>query len=305
MRAYASRVRTSPTNTAPKPAPTMPKIVVPYLSQGMGVTAGPGGIPKMAPNAAQQYPSVPTNAPAPGTPPKAPIKPIDYSGDPWLQRFLAGFTTGNQEDEATALSDQKALLLGFGSKELAQKLLGNDPFVNTISDDPKSSFSVLANMRRAYDQTQAQMNDQYNKANLWFGGKRGQALGDLATSYMGDVNEATQTIMGRFNEIRDRLVAAKRNRTAERERQEFAAWERARDEALASGAAPPDGGGSSVDGGGGSAPGGTPTATPSAPAPAPVAPPVSPLAGLDPWMAAYIRNNKRPSGSGSGSVKAL
>jgi hypothetical protein len=237
--------------------------------------------------------TAPQTAPVQAPPPPGP-KPIDYSADPWLQRFMLGYNADEDKDKTSALAEQKRLLLGFGSKELAAKLLGaDDPFVNTISSDPKSSFSLLANMQRAYDQTVSQTEGVLNKNNLFFGGHRGKALGELATGHLGDVNQETVNMEGQFNAIRDALLGRQTERRTKKEEAEFAAWERANAEAAKNpSVAPP----------GAPAPAAAPQPVASAPStPAVAAPLPVNLGPMDPWAVALGLEDPTKKKTGSGS----
>ena len=301
----------TPVAPKPKPAPkpayaAPPKVTVPYLSGGAGVYVDPQGFPTNGPAGTPAPPTTPGINPLP-TPQAAP-KPIDYSSDAWLQDFLGQYNAESGSDQAGTLDKQKQLLLGFGSKELARKLLGeNDPFVNSISDDPSNSFSVLANLRRRYDQTVANTNQLLNKQNLWFSGYRGKQLGEMATANLQDINEQTGMAQGKFTELGDALLARQSQRTKDKRTAEFEAWQRAVDEAEKSGSAPP----------GSETPTGTgfPTQpTGSTPIPSASTPASTPSYGApDPWMVAAglappeseEERRRRLGGSGGLNFKAM
>jgi hypothetical protein len=103
---------------------------------------------------------------------------LNYSFDPLLQTALQGGEMQLTGARARMLEQQKQLLLKFGSREMAQKLLGSDPFVNTVSDDPYAGTSDLAQSRYQEIADRNQADIANNKLNLFFSSSR---AGDLAT----------------------------------------------------------------------------------------------------------------------------
>jgi hypothetical protein len=246
--------------------------------------------------------TTPQTQPVQSTPATAGPKPIDYSGDAWLQKFMTGFNADESTDATNTLDAQKKLLLGFGSKELARKLLGaNDPFIDTISDDPANSFSVLANLRRRYDTTVANTNQLLNKGNLFFGGYRGKELGRLGTENLGEITEQTATAQSGFDQLASGLLQRQSGRRKDKDAAEFAAWQRAVEESQKSGAAPPTGGGGEEQASQPVAPVAAPTSAAAVAGPA-YGPP-------DPWMVALglapPESARKPGGSGSRQFMAM
>jgi len=181
--------------------------------------------------------TVPT-APSPYVPPpivpSAPKK-IDYSNDPLLQQAILGQTETQTEADARRLRDQKELLLGFGSQELARKILGNDPFVNTISDDPFKAMSTLALNRRQEIDNQRLASEALNQNNLFFSSTRGNTLADITRQRLLADAQGTQQVQGSLNSIEDQHAQVVAAIKAARQQAEQEAYQRALEAALASG----------------------------------------------------------------------
>jgi hypothetical protein len=121
----------------------------------------------------------------------APPAPIDYSSDPILQQIIAGGNEALTGGKARMLRDQKQALLAFGSRDLARKLLGEDPFVDTVSDDPFTSMSALGLSRRQEMDDTRNTNEGLNKMNLFFSSERGDQLADVTRQRL--LRDATST----------------------------------------------------------------------------------------------------------------
>lgn len=113
--------------------------------------------------------------------------------------------------KAKSLEEKKRILLGFGSKELARSVLGNDPFVDTISDNPDTSTSTLGALGYQYRQQQQGFNETSNASNLFYGGGRGLGLRDLAHQNLVDVANATTTARGQLTASDDVVANAQRD----------------------------------------------------------------------------------------------
>jgi hypothetical protein len=110
-----------------------------------------------------------------------------------------------------SLEEQKRILLEFGSKELARSVLGNDPFVDTISDNPDTSTSILGRLGYNYRQQQQGFNEASSEGNLFYGGGRGVGLRDLAHQNLLNVSDATSTARQQLTASQDTVAQAKRD----------------------------------------------------------------------------------------------
>jgi len=130
--------------------------------------------------------------------------------NPWLDALRDNINTQIANAKSNALAQKKDALLGFGSKELAMKVLGmgaNDPFIQSISDNPDTSFSWLAreNFRNRMDTGVTEGN--LNAGNLFYSGARGVALQNLARTHLSNVDLESTAIRNQIAQIQRDLLA--------------------------------------------------------------------------------------------------
>lgn len=166
--------------------------------QGMG---GVGG--STLDNPATYGHGAPPVKPAPETP------QAGYQTDPILAQIQAAGLRNVGDAEAAAKEQTWNALLGFGSQELARKVLGNDPRIQTISDDPNTSFSTLAQIGRAYHDNVRHSDDTDNAANLFYSSARIGHLADESYHNQSNIATATAAVQNRLSQIQDALLAAK------------------------------------------------------------------------------------------------
>lgn len=120
---------------------------------------------------------------------------FDYSHDPVLQAFDAQSLASRGKRSALDLERQKRILLGFGSRSLAEEILGeDDPFLGSVSDDPDSSTSALAQLGYNFRQAKRDTIEDYNQQNLFWGGHHLKAQEELARErLLQEAGLATQT----------------------------------------------------------------------------------------------------------------
>jgi len=186
------------------------------------------GTPKLS------APQMEVPASSPSTTPTLPS--FDYSSYPALQDFLA-----MGEPSKAAFDEQKKnALIGFGSQELARKYFGNDPFIQSISDNPDTSFSTLAKENRNYRDTGIGTDESLNQQNLYFSGYRGKALGDLAYQHLQNINQGTQGLQNQFAGWDQQYAQALRDWQFQKLQMEQAARDWATQNSLANPGAPQD-----------------------------------------------------------------
>ena len=151
-----------------------------------------------------------TKQPAPKTTPFA----FDPETDPYLQGLKAQQQTDLNTQAAMNLASKKRILLGFGSQELARKLLGDDPFVNLVSANPDTSTSTLAQTAYTYRNKVQGFNEAENAANLFYGGGRGFGLRDLAHANLVDIANQTADIEDQLSGYDENYAAAVRTAQA-------------------------------------------------------------------------------------------
>lgn len=192
--------------------------------------------PQTDPNARQITPSdlgrgAPVVSPAPsgssaatttttsGGTTTAPAANWDPRTDPFVANLLNTQRTGRATTGAQLAQQTRDLLVGFGSKELANAILaGNpysvagdqsnpmatlDPFLNLVSDDPYNSVSTLGQENWGYlygggplgqgsNIGTIPFNEAENAANLWYGGGRQFGLGQAARAHQLNVGQETR-----------------------------------------------------------------------------------------------------------------
>jgi hypothetical protein len=172
--------------------------------------------------------------PAPPPPQqKPPPQTYDYSNDPILQGVYRRGEADTRLAQQQAIDARKQLLLGYGSQEMARKYLGaNDPFVATVSDDPATSFSALANIARQYNTGVVNLGNQVNALgqNTWWGSAHGSGLADLAVARMQDQATQEQQFNQGWQGISNDLTGALRDVENTKLGAEQAAYQRAIDE---------------------------------------------------------------------------
>jgi hypothetical protein len=120
-------------------------------------------------------------------------------------------TQKEQLAKANLLRLQKQELIGYGSQSLARSILGEDPTLGAISDDPRSSFSFLANLRRSYGVPIGQQEnwmgaartgyipeaeEAMNPDNLWFSSYHADRLRQLQQQQLMEQSKEEQRIQG-------------------------------------------------------------------------------------------------------------
>lgn len=188
---------------------------------------------------ASQSPAPGTTAPAPIAPVQPPKNPYD-TGDSVLQQILGQNQNLLGQAAAQKTADQRKLLLGFGSSELAKSLFGNDQsFVDAVAGNP---FSVLGQIKNQYEGRGGlvnQANERLNQGNLFFSSERTQnVLPGLATQRSGQEYDATQQVQDALEQV-SRAYTGTQNQAVQTEiqaRQDAA--DRATQAALASGYGP-------------------------------------------------------------------
>lgn len=111
------------------------------------------------------------------------VDPYDYSADPILNKIKAGTAKARvdaQSAKVAALQDE-AIRFGDGSDL-------NDPTV--AAEAAGNPFSVLAALKRDYDNTVHDHGETLNQNNLWYSGAHAKQLADDALGYQGQEYQA-------------------------------------------------------------------------------------------------------------------
>ena len=153
----------------------------------------------------------------------------DYLSDSFLQRLLAQRDADLKIRRGGAFSSYQNALLGFGSQEMVRETLGRllshpeyrdasgvenpdefiQQFASGVSAEPDTSFSTLAQLRRALrEDTRASDDETAKRRNLGFSGTRARALRDLDYGFQGQVNSETQALLNALNAITGNVTGA-------------------------------------------------------------------------------------------------
>jgi hypothetical protein len=150
-----------------------------------------------------------------------------------LRDIISGGEAQLSAARARKLERQKQLLLAFGSQEMARKLLGDDPFVNTVSADPYTSMSTLGLSRRAEIDQSRDTTEQMNQSNLFFSSARGQSLAEIARQRMLRDYQATNEFQSGLGALNDEYSGMEAQIMAQRRAAEQEAYNRAIQDAIA------------------------------------------------------------------------
>lgn len=114
--------------------------------------------------------------------------PYDYSGDPILMQAKAYAAKANEQAQAQADARLKQLGIEY--------------------NDPNNPFSTVARLDRRYGEDVYSTNEGFNKANLWYGGQRGKALGQLATALQQSKYDAANQYRAQTTDVANNLAQA-------------------------------------------------------------------------------------------------
>lgn len=135
---------------------------------------------------------------------KPPPRAIDYSADPILQQIRALTARNDASAQAGNLAARKQALESYGYDPALKGLYGDPGTQGTAQQNP---FSTLAILARAHTQRQTDLNQNYNKANLFYSSARGQALQNEGTQYLGEQAGAAQKLQDFLTGLASSLAA--------------------------------------------------------------------------------------------------
>jgi hypothetical protein len=199
-RGGALGVGAAPFPTLARSLAPAPRATSPFTS-GYG---GPAGVSSAPPTASPPRAAPAPPAQQPNTNPAAPTVAYDYSADPVLNQIQAIGVQDRASAEANALRLKKQLAIDYGDPDLANQL-GDTNTAQAATDNP---FSVRQQLATSYQRGQTGLEDQYNKANLFYGGARIKGLGDLANQYQGQLAGALGQEQSALGGIGDQLNTA-------------------------------------------------------------------------------------------------
>lgn len=104
----------------------------------------------------------------------------NYAADPILQELRSGAISDIGDAKRALVEGQRRELLRVGAKSVAQRVLGaNDPTVAAVSDDPDTSTSALARIKKQTRDYTIGADDDLNKANLYYSSNRLNTLSEI------------------------------------------------------------------------------------------------------------------------------
>lgn len=161
--------------------------------------------PYTAPSAgpSQQQPPPQALAQPPDT--SVPGIAYDYNTDPILQQITALSTQQRGDAQSGALSLRKQLAIDYGDTEYAQNVLGDAATAQAASANPNS---VRAQLLKSYQTGQGTLDENLNKANLFYGGERIKQQGNLTQNYQSQLAGATGNEQGALGNIQSNLTSA-------------------------------------------------------------------------------------------------
>lgn len=264
------------------PSGVMPNPATNYHQAMIDQGFGGGEVPHVAPGSSMPMSALGFGATPPagggGAAGMPDIGKLDYQADPILQKVLAAMKAGLTTARGNALSQYKDLLLGFGSQELAKttlsKLLGQagysdlpggkkiDKFLASVSDNPDTSQSTMAQLARALREATRTTNEGMSSSqggNLFFSGAHARSLRDLDYQHQAQTANATQALRQALFGASQGELATEQSWSQQILAAEEAAYSRALQVALANAAMASGGYGSggSGDGGGSGGDGGS------------------------------------------------
>lgn len=151
----------------------------------------------------------------------------DYSSDPILQQIRALAIRNDATAESQAADARRQELLNYG---YVPGLDYGDQATATAAQ--QSPFSVLAQLQRSHDQRTRSIDENTNRANLYYSSYRGQQLGNEGTNYLGDQANASQHLQGVLAQIAGNLASAKQTSQERIMQAEQDAYQRALSNAL-------------------------------------------------------------------------
>lgn len=125
----------------------------------------------------------------------------DYSSDPILQQIRASSIKSRDDARSAALARRKRLAILLGE---ASGIVDDAP---TAEAARGNTFSTLAEIARGYQRGVTDIDESFNKRNLFFSGHRGQALGRA-------LEDRNRQEYGARQSVQDALATVERELTA-------------------------------------------------------------------------------------------
>src|SRR6266542_2980900 len=129
-----------------------------------------------------------------------------WESDPVLQQIKALQQGNVASAEASALAARQQALINFGYSPELDPLYGDTGTAGSAKTNP---FSVLAQLQHSHELRQKNLNENLNKANLFYSGYRGTQLGEEGRSYLGEQAGARSALESQLGGISEGLLGAR------------------------------------------------------------------------------------------------
>ena len=185
-------------------------------SKGPGWSRPPGGgsargKPPAAPRPSPQAPAfAPPKVPTASTsvayaPPQfsGGAGGYDVSSDPAVAAASGLSAKIRANAQASALAKRQQAAIEYGDPTGVEGI--DEKTSQAAKDNP---FSVLKNLEHSYEKGKGELEEELNKANLFYSGYRGEQLGEAARGYQNQRQQAGTAFKGLQTDINDRLADA-------------------------------------------------------------------------------------------------
>jgi hypothetical protein len=146
-----------------------------------------------------------------GTPPaQQPQQPqaAGWESDPVLQQIQALQQANVASAEASAQAARSQTLINFGYDPEMASLYGDQQTAGSAKANP---YSVLSELSHAHDLRQQGLNENANKANLFYSGARATALGEEGRNYLGQQAGARASLASSLGGLDSGLLQARQS----------------------------------------------------------------------------------------------
>lgn len=130
---------------------------------------------------------------------------FDFATDPALQMVMAQQQLAITQAQSTALAQEKAALIAYGDPNLALAITGDKLTAEAAAGNTGSTLATLAANNQ---QTVRGINENENKANLWYSSDRGYQLGLQQQAYLQNQASAASGVQSSIGGIQNNLLAA-------------------------------------------------------------------------------------------------
>lgn len=128
-----------------------------------------------------------------------------WESDPILQQIKAYQASNIAAADAQAHAARQQALINFGYSAQLGALYGDQGTKGAAEANP---FSILKELENNHNLRQKNLNENLNKANLFYSSTRGQQLGQEGKQYLGEQYGAGQRLQSQLSELANADLAA-------------------------------------------------------------------------------------------------